>query len=732
MRAQQQVTRSAVDGGKHTTGRHRLTERARMASPARRLELIGLVIGLTAGFCLAFGWPVSFRHGASHPPHTQARVPVTTDPVVARSSGGLDPAALNAQWTAYSDRSGCADWAGGDGVSAVRLSSSQIAWFFSDTYLGPAGPDIGFSRSSGFLHNSVVIQTVTGHDSKFVTLTGGGACRVPGRPTGPPAAVVAAPRAPGGTSDKYWDEDGVQVGGTVVKFYNRYLPGAVPFVPAGTVIATYPVSQLSAAGHGTSYNAVARPGLISLPSYTPPSGGSPIVWGAALLRAGNTFYVYGTQSPDPNVPNRQLYLARVHASRLTQFAAWQFYAGAGLWQAGEQNAQPVLPSGTAASGSPGIGVSSGFSVVKAGQRYWLIQAGVEPGGQDIDAFPAATPWGPFDPSAGIVLYHNADIGLNAAHDYRIMYEARAEPALSTSSTLVISYNVNSEGVTAGCVPMSALTNTVTQPRFIAVPLAVLSADSVTGPGDEVTVGRSDYPHIASRDPGQWFNGWAYPGACPPVPGLAGVHAKPQPGAVTLTWPDAGLGLRYQVYLFKPGAADYALVTTSRSDSTTITGLPAGVYLAKVVPANFHQTTGQPAEVSFSIPLGTRSSGTSRGHQGYEEASMWLSPGSKKEMSNSDRLLSSGCPIRARHSALASACLPAVHPARSVLTRCHAPVGVAACHTLKSPPRLVCSITTSPCPAAEKSPAETASGLALRKSGAVLTGLYDQFLPVQYW
>ena len=52
-----------------------------------------------------------------------------------------------------------------------------------------------------------------------------------------------------------------------------------------------------------------------------------------------------------------------------------------------------------------------------------------------------------------------------------MYEARAEPALSTADTLVISYNVNSEAVTTGCVPMSAFTNTVILPRFIAVPLA---------------------------------------------------------------------------------------------------------------------------------------------------------------------------------------------------------------------------------------------------------------------
>ncbi len=106
--------------------------------------------------------------------------------------------------------------------------------------------------------------------------------------------MVAAPPAPGAPGDRYWDEDGLETGGTVVKFYNRYLAGSFPFTPAGTVIATFGVSQLSAAGRGPQYGAVARPALIPLPSYTPPGAAAPVIWGAALLRAGNEVYVYGT------------------------------------------------------------------------------------------------------------------------------------------------------------------------------------------------------------------------------------------------------------------------------------------------------------------------------------------------------------------------------------------------------------------------------------------------------
>ncbi|HJZ29310.1 MAG TPA: hypothetical protein VJ370_23765, partial [Streptosporangiaceae bacterium] len=205
--------------------------------PARRrrrlaLELAGVAAGLAAGVAITLTWLVP-------PPHHYHPAPVSTSgPVLIPNAPALapDPAPLDAQWAAYSDHSDCADWAGGDGVSAIRLNSSQLAWFFSDTFIGPAGPTTGFSHLSGFVHNAVVVQTTTGPNSTFVTMTGGGACTGPGGP-GNAAPVVGPPSAvPGAASDRYWDEDGIEVGGTVVKFYNHYLAHSFPFVPVGTVI----------------------------------------------------------------------------------------------------------------------------------------------------------------------------------------------------------------------------------------------------------------------------------------------------------------------------------------------------------------------------------------------------------------------------------------------------------------------------------------------------------------
>jgi hypothetical protein len=146
--------------------------------------------------------------------------------------------------------------------------------------------------------------------------------------------------------------------------------------------------------------------------------------------------------------------------------------------------------------------------------------------------------------------------------------------------------------------MSAFTNTVTQPRFITVPLAAF------GPGPDMGTGAvravsapPGYPRIVPQHPSQWFNSWSYPDGCPPVPGLTAVHARPGAGKVTLSWPDAGLGVRYQVWL--QGPTDIPAATEYRA-AATFTGLRPGAYLARVVPVNTRQEAGASAETTFIV------------------------------------------------------------------------------------------------------------------------------------
>jgi hypothetical protein len=165
---------------------------------------------------------------------------------------------------------------------------------------------------------------------------------------------------------------------------------------------------------------------------------------------------------------------------------------------------------------------------------------------------------------------------------------------------VISYNVNSMAVTTGCAPMSAFTNTLTLPRFVAVPMAAFGAGAGAR-ASQARSGPSPYPQIVQRNPSQWFDGWSYPDGCPPVPALASVRARPAAGKVTLRWPDAGLRLRYHVYLRGPGHPGDAPLKITQRTGVTITRLQPGSYQATVMPVNFKKQTGRAAQVTFTVP-----------------------------------------------------------------------------------------------------------------------------------
>ena len=423
-----------------------------------------------------------------------------------RNDGFIAPAVLDHQWVTYSNKSTCADRSGGDGVAATRLSKTQIAWFFSDSSLGPAGPRIGFSQQSGFVHNLVVIQTNRSGHSRFVTVTGGQACPRAGEP-GHAVSVVSVANAGGATKERYWAADGLRIGSRVLRFYNRFEPGRVPFVPVGTVIADFPVSHLARAGRGPAFGAVIRPRFTKVPPYRPYGIGTPIIWGAAVLRHRGTLFIYGWQSPDPTSAVREGYLARVRPARLRDVSAWQFYAGGGRWSAGQAGARPI---------AAGTNLDTGFSVISAAGSYWLIQHAGGLGSPRIVAYPGPRPWGPFHRRAALLLYRAPGIGLTQRDRYQIMYEARAEPALSTKHTLMISYNVNSLAVTDSCVSITDFTNTVIQPRFIAVPRSVFHGAGLWSvPGTPAVAASPDDPPATGGHIGRWFDSWKYPGGCPP-------------------------------------------------------------------------------------------------------------------------------------------------------------------------------------------------------------------------
>jgi hypothetical protein len=520
-----------------------------------------------AGACVF----VSPRAGDAEPP---------TTPV---APGQPYASALTDEWISYGRTATCADWAGADGIQGVRVGRSTIAWFFSDTYLGTVRESTPAFRGS-LISNSLVIQQT----SKRTTVTGGGACPWDRLPAAKPAPLLGTGRH----KQWYWGGDGMVVGGEVVKFFHRFGWTAARYEPLATAITTTPVRELAARKPPKTL----RPHPTELPAVRPVPGGTPIMWGAALLPAGDYVYVYGWQANDVRIQQKRLYLARVPRKRLTDVTAWTFYAGAGLWTTVQAGAQPVQPYGAE------LEVSSAFSVAQLGGRPWLIQHDAAFGSPSIVAYPAAAPWGPFDPRQRKVLYRAPGVGDDAEHDYKIVYDARVMTPLSTNETVVIGYNVNTMAVDTGCRSLNFYTDIFYRPRFITVPAAEFAKRGTQARG--VGAGReTPAPSFVRQHPSQWFNTWNYPEGCPPVPAVPGVTASSTaPGTLSLNWRSAGSDVVYRVYR-RPAGSDsaFALVRTVSTPSVTFDGLTSGKrYEWRIRPMNSKDHAGPDAAGSIRI------------------------------------------------------------------------------------------------------------------------------------
>src|SRR5258707_15853759 len=90
----------------------------------RRLEMPGLLIGLAVGVILVLTLSPFGGHGPGTPHQAKA------GRTVLKHAIGPIPAALDAEWAAYSDRSTCADWAGGGRPFPRPRSAPQRAPVF--------------------------------------------------------------------------------------------------------------------------------------------------------------------------------------------------------------------------------------------------------------------------------------------------------------------------------------------------------------------------------------------------------------------------------------------------------------------------------------------------------------------------------------------------------------------------------------------------------------------------
>ena len=351
-------------------------------------------------------------------------------------------AALNSRWSRAGDAAGPGQWSGADSTSSVRLPDGRVAWFFSDTYLGPVNAD-GSRSGAGFVRNSLVVQ-----DGDRLTT-------VPGdTPVRPPL----------GTPGWYWAGAGHVEGGKLVEFYHRLTGSGADwdFTEQGVALATFSLPGLRLES------------VRELPAAWPPPARTAVMWGAALFDEGPWTYVYGYRGHLDRLDRpKWLYVARAPRGHVTDVPSWRYDTGTG-WSADPARAAE-LPTR----------VDSGFGIARVGDGYALVtrRPSADLGDGAMIAYLAGSPAGPFRDADSAVIYRAPEISSGW-----FVYQVRVHPELGGHGKIVMSYNVNTTLVDGQCVPQNLRQASVYRPRFVSVPLSVFRRGYAAPPARGVTIG----------------------------------------------------------------------------------------------------------------------------------------------------------------------------------------------------------------------------------------------------
>lgn len=323
----------------------------------------------------------------------------------AAAAGGWPPVLAGATpdvgqtglFDAYSDSG--VGWTGADSTYSVRLPDGRIVWIFSDSWLGPNGPNGTRPTDAPFINNSFVVQ----RGRTLTTVHGGTAAA--------PTGVVTPPGVTDG-SQWYWAGAGHLGDGTLDVTYHlmkRTGTGQWDWGWAADSLARFRLDDLSLID------------LTELPSAVPNLESAS--WQAS---DGGWTYIYRTEDLGDT---KYLHVARVAGRDLRD--DWRYWTGTG-WSAAQADSARVMP-----------GVANEFSVTRLG-RGWLLltQDTTELFSAKIVGYFGTSPTGPF--TGKTLLYTTPETGAAGSyHDANIFtYNPHVHPELSTPDTLLVSYNVN--------------------------------------------------------------------------------------------------------------------------------------------------------------------------------------------------------------------------------------------------------------------------------------------------
>ncbi|MFG2004882.1 hypothetical protein ACGFNU_37620 [Spirillospora sp. NPDC048911] len=347
----------------------------------------------------------------------------------------------NNAWTGFVNNSDTekAQWSGGDGTIGVKLPDGRVSFAFSDTMRGPVTPE-GFHPpfQTAMVPNSMVIASSSAANATLSTV------KVPNEGNNwnarPLIPSTGADSDPPQDRQKRWAGDGIVHQNQLVRFYT-----GTSFLAEGCYSYSKPKNTVVA-----KFSLAAEPVLQSTEIVYHQEGvANPIAWGTALLNDGGYTYIYGVQelwtgtAPNCTLNGRRLHIARVPTGQFS-----------GNWQT-------LTPTdGLALSG----GLFSEFSVAKLGSTYLLVTQNY---GSGIVAYASSTPTG----------FGGTPTHLYSIPNYKSVlpgYSGRMQPALTTSSEIVLSYNMLTSRVSQdGCLDENTLDASIYRPRFVRVPRSAL-------------------------------------------------------------------------------------------------------------------------------------------------------------------------------------------------------------------------------------------------------------------
>ncbi|MDW5593881.1 hypothetical protein VSS74_06020 [Conexibacter stalactiti] len=361
-------------------------------------------------------------------PAVAGAAPVCTGVTSPSVTGVTTNTGLSSMFTRYGN--GGTGWTGADSTYSARLPSGNDVWIFSDTFMPPITAPTR-PTTAPLINNTLVPQS----GSTLSTIQGG--------TTSSPAAKFR----PATATHWYWMGGGSVSGSNLeipMTEWRKIGPSAWDIEWQANALARLPVSNLRA-----------TPTITALPSATR------IHWAAWTLREGTTTYVYGVEDLGASGGSKWLHIAKVTGSLAN---TWSYYRGG----------DPALPASWSATESDSIRVLEHVSNEHSVHRlrsglYMLTTMDTSLAfNNEIVAYFSCSPVGPF--VARTSLYRAPEAGPFGSYGDGDVYayNAHAHPQLSSSTNVVVTYNVNSLDATIGGDLYRDVS--IYRPRFINVGL----------------------------------------------------------------------------------------------------------------------------------------------------------------------------------------------------------------------------------------------------------------------